>query len=190
MSQGLQGRAHAAQEAAGRADRPAFSSAPPAPFRLAPPLAPSLPAPRSWVAGTEAEALLELDYPARSVFSPKYSTTSSPVPSSVNRLIASWYSKLAKPAAAAQFALVPGGAAGDPASLGVAWLMAAASAGAAKGNYKNIASREVAYLTKTVPKTKAGAISHRPPGEAAQLWSVGKLQGRAFATRAALRRHR
>lgn len=49
--------------------------------------------------------------------------------------------------------------------------MAETTAGTAKGTYKNIASREVTYLTKTVPKTSAGAISHRPPGETVQLWA-------------------
>jgi len=49
--------------------------------------------------------------------------------------------------------------------------MAAASAGTSKGMYKNYVSREVNYLTKTVPRTSAGAISHRPPGETAQLWA-------------------
>ena len=130
----------------------------------------------SWVAGTEAEALLELDYPSRAVFASNYATASSPIPVSVNRLIGTWYNKLAKPTAATQFALVGGGAAGDPASLGVAWLMATANAGLAKGNFKNIASREVAYLTKTVPKASTGAISHRPPGEKAQLWSVQSVR--------------
>ena len=126
-------------------------------------------APRSWVAGTRTQALLELSYPKRSVFYSKVFSVSFPVPSNTNAIVASWEAKLA--ADAVQFAVVDGGAAGDPASLGVAWILAEASAGSKKGAYKNYVTREVTYLTKTVPKTSAGAISHRPPGETAQLWA-------------------
>jgi hypothetical protein len=33
----------------------------------------------------------------------------------------------------------------------------------------------VEYLTGSVPRTGDGAISHRPPGEAVQLWCVSSL---------------
>lgn len=144
------------------------SLVPPAHTRCPPPPPPLVSHP-SWVAGARCEALLELSYPKRAVFSSTAFSATSPVPSTVNAIVKTWYSKLAT--SATQFAVVSGGAAGDPASLGVSWIMAATTAGSLKGKYNNFVTREVSYLTKTVPKTSAGAISHRPPGETAQLWA-------------------
>lgn len=124
----------------------------------------------SWVAGTEAEALTELDYPARAVFSPTYASTTSPTPSTANALVAAWYAKLPSPSHATQFAQVQGGAAGDPASLGVAWIVAGASAGSSAQAYASVVESEVDYLMNIVPRTSSGAISTRPPGETVQLW--------------------
>lgn len=116
------------------------------------------------------EALLEYSYPKRSVFSSTVFSATSPVPSKVNAVIKTWYTK--RPSDATQFAEVDGGAAGDPASLGVAWIMAeSAQTSSVAKKYVSIVAAEVSYLTKTVPKSSAGAISTRPPDETVQLWS-------------------
>jgi hypothetical protein len=133
--------------------------------------------PFSWVAGTEMQTLLELDYPTLSVFSSSaFPPPSSPVPSSVISLVSSWRSK--RLSNTTQLAYEAGGAAGDPASLGVGWMVAAAVAEEEEGDLTKSGKlweeirEEVVYLTETVPRTSDGAISHRPVGEAVQLWFV------------------
>lgn len=88
----------------------------------------------------------------------------------MNAVIKTWYAKL--PSDATQFALVDGGAAGDPASLGVSWIMAeSAQTSSVAKKYATIASREIDYQLETVGRSSAGAISTRPPSETVQLWS-------------------
>ncbi|KAM0747198.1 hypothetical protein T439DRAFT_328960 [Meredithblackwellia eburnea MCA 4105] len=129
----------------------------------------------TWVSGTQTIALLELDYPSYSVFTPSSLTSlansSDPVPTEVNSIITSWYTK--RSSSSVQFADVSGGAAGDPASLGTAWIIAALTDGGMKlkMTYATIIQKEVNYLLNTVPKTSDGAISMRPAGEAVQIWS-------------------
>jgi hypothetical protein len=68
-------------------------------------------------------------------------------------------------------AVVAGGAAADPASLGVAWMLAAAtSMGELKDKYEEVVQQELEYLLNAVPKTMEGAMSMRPASEAPQLW--------------------
>lgn len=70
-----------------------------------------------------------------------------------------------------ELAVVEGGAAGDPASLGVAWILASLSTPGISALYDTIINEEIAFLTETVPRTVDGAISTRPPGEPVQLWA-------------------
>ncbi|ORY47088.1 Six-hairpin glycosidase-like protein [Leucosporidium creatinivorum] len=120
----------------------------------------------TWVSGTETQALLELDYPELSVFSPSF-LKSTLVPSATNAIIDKWYAK--RPSDAQQMAIVSGGAAGDPASLGVAWILAAKTE--SKSAYDQVIKEELNYLLNTVARTSDGAISMRPTDEPVQLWA-------------------
>lgn len=65
-------------------------------------------------------------------------------------------------------AVVSGGAAADPASLGVAWMLAARTE--KKASYDQVVEDELDFLLNTVYKTDDGAISMRPTSEPVQLW--------------------
>ncbi|KAK4702882.1 hypothetical protein P7C70_g3334, partial [Phenoliferia sp. Uapishka_3] len=128
----------------------------------------------SWVAGAETIALIELDYPTLSVFSPSYYTSIKPnitVPVSSNSIIAGWAA--IRPSGATQLAEVTGGASGDPASLGVGWILAALTEGdlSQKLEYLSNIMQEVSFQLNTVPRTSDGAISMRGPGETVSLWA-------------------
>ncbi|GAA5988508.1 hypothetical protein JCM10908_003595 [Rhodotorula pacifica] len=125
----------------------------------------------TWVAGTQMEALLELDYPSCSVFSSaSYPPSSSEAPAKVQTIVKNWAGQ--RSSDGTQFAYVNGGAAADPAALGVGWLVAAAFADAqTNATYLAQVKQEVGYLLNSVPRTQDGAISHRPPGEPVSLWA-------------------
>lgn len=65
--------------------------------------------------------------------------------------------------------LLPDGSSGDPASIGVAVLLANWT-GQDGLNYSDAATGQLNYLLNVVPKYENGAISHRTAG--AQLWCV------------------
>lgn len=119
----------------------------------------------SWVAGTETEAILELDYSGVSVFAPSYLENQT-VPLATNAIIQVW----SKRAGAQQMADVPGGAAADPASLGVAWTLAADTVPAKRAAYEKIIEDQVDYLLTKVPHLEDGTMSMRGPDEPVQLW--------------------
>ncbi|GAA5963320.1 hypothetical protein JCM21900_006556 [Sporobolomyces salmonicolor] len=126
----------------------------------------------TWVAGTQTEALLELDYKPLSVFASSfYPVPSTPHPSEVDSIISAWAAS--RPSTTNQLALVQGGAAGDPASLGVGWIVASQTASDRRqaDQYYAEVGEEVDYLVNDVPRTSDGAISHRPASEPVQLWS-------------------
>ncbi|GAA5930867.1 hypothetical protein JCM1841_001958 [Sporobolomyces salmonicolor] len=126
----------------------------------------------TWVAGTQTEALLELDYKPLSVFASSfYPVPSTPHPSEVDSIISAWAAS--RPSTTNQLALVQGGAAGDPASLGVGWIVASKTASDRRqaDQYYAEVGEEVDYLLNDVPRTSDGAISHRPASEPVQLWS-------------------
>jgi len=70
-----------------------------------------------------------------------------------------------------ELAHVDGGAAGDPTSLGLAWLVTAENSDLeTKERRWEAATQQLEYLLEDVPRTLDGAISHRPSEEKVQLW--------------------
>ncbi|AFR94210.1 hypothetical protein C343_02279 [Cryptococcus neoformans C23] len=135
----------------------------------------------SWEIGTKAQAILESKYPSYSVFA---STSSIPLPNDfdeddIKDVVAVAEETMNNRPPSNTSASAHGGstlleddAAGDPASLGVTILLANASTGNAQVNgvsYGDAAREELNYLLYDVPRTSAGAISHR--ADQAQLWS-------------------
>ncbi|ORX39444.1 Six-hairpin glycosidase-like protein [Kockovaella imperatae] len=135
----------------------------------------------SWENGTRAEALLEYNYPS---LSPISSSSPFPLPQNLNTDQFSQVYDLAhmtmqnrnsststdSPFQGAT--LLPDGAAGDPASLGISVLLANVSTHNEQVNgigYGDAAREELDYLLYDVPRTSSGAISHR--ADQAQLWS-------------------
>ncbi|THG98168.1 hypothetical protein EW026_g3969 [Hermanssonia centrifuga] len=133
---------------------------------------------QSWELGTRAQALTELDTPAYSVLTVDASlppSQSSP-PSSLdevfgiaksivgNRSVSNDHVSGAQP-------LIADSAAGDPASIGVAVLLAnwTGQASQDKLDYAGAATDQLNYLFNDVPHTSDGAISHRV--SQLQLWS-------------------
>ncbi|KAL0255215.1 hypothetical protein I308_100010 [Cryptococcus tetragattii IND107] len=135
----------------------------------------------SWENGTKAQAILESKYPSYSVFA-----SSSPIPlpdkfdeNDIKDVVGVAEVTMSNRPPTNNSAAAHGGstlleddAAGDPASLGVTILLANASTGNAQVNgvsYGDAAREELNYLLYDVPKTSAGAISHR--ADQVQLWS-------------------
>ena len=70
-----------------------------------------------------------------------------------------------------ELAHVDGGAAGDPTSLGLAWLVTAENSDLeTKERRWEAATQQLEYLLEDVPRTLDEAISHRPSEEKVQLW--------------------
>lgn len=148
---------------------------------------------QTWELGTEAEALLESDAPAFAV----YANASLPPPQSALNATAATGAlapvfQIAANVIAARntsvgpqpFLNVTGGAAGDPASIGVAVLLANwsgaplppssfnGSGGGQSGaapSYARAAAEQLEFTLTVVPRTSDGAISHRI--EQVQLWA-------------------
>ncbi|KAF7294922.1 hypothetical protein MIND_01030300 [Mycena indigotica] len=128
----------------------------------------------SWEIGTRAQALTELDAHSLSVFSTVPPPTS--IPSNVTAGIAPVLSIAHNIVSALNSSgngeLVAGdGAAGDPASIGVAVLLANWTGQQGKDglNYAAAAKNQLDFLLYNTPKTPDGAISHRV--SQVQLWS-------------------
>jgi len=125
----------------------------------------------SWVAGTQAEALLELNAPSSSVFSPFYNVSGASTGdlAAIIDVANIWLAKLGPDAQ--QLVEISGGAAGDAASLGSAFFTASK---AESGNdaYRKYLDRQKDYLLNQLPRdSETGAISHRPNNEPFQAWS-------------------
>lgn len=124
----------------------------------------------SWENGTKAEAILEYTYPSLSVFSPTdpLPLSSSLSPSSFQSVydiatttLNNRPSTNTSAAAMGGSSLLADGAAGDPASLGVAVLLAGASDTSTQINgvsFNTAATSELTYLLYDVPKVR----SHYP----------------------------
>nr|WVH01936.1 glycosyl hydrolase family protein [Naematelia aurantialba] len=135
----------------------------------------------SWENGTKSEAILERTYPSLSIFS---STAPLPLPASlpqddISQIIDIAHTTLNNRPASNTSAsahggssLLSDGAASDPASLGVAILLANWSTDNALWNnvgYGDAATAELNYLLYDVPRSSEGAISHR--ADQVQFWS-------------------
>ncbi|KAL1836834.1 hypothetical protein VTK73DRAFT_4913 [Phialemonium thermophilum] len=127
----------------------------------------------SWEWGTAAEALLELYNPELSVFG------SNPFPDGkvphadpavVALAFAGQFIELGRQT------LVPDGAVGDPASLGVSAILLGQTAGA----YLDAADSQADYLLHQAPKFSNGAISQR--GDVAELWADFMFMAPPFRT--------
>lgn len=126
----------------------------------------------SWELGTAAQALLEFSWPALSVFnnaafppprslSPDYSA--SDVLDIAHRVVSE------KPANSPTL-IANEGSAADPASIGVAVLLANWTQDDPSNTmYSAAAGSQLGYLLHTAPRTLEGAISHR--ADEAQLWA-------------------
>ncbi|KAI5777194.1 hypothetical protein EDC01DRAFT_430315 [Geopyxis carbonaria] len=112
----------------------------------------------SWEWGTAAEALLELDAPALSVFGAPSLPLPAPLPAAADATL----SYITPHISLSGDTLTPDGSVGDPASLGVFALMAG-------GAYADAANRQQHYLVATAPRWDNGAISHR--ADAPNLWA-------------------
>ena len=130
----------------------------------------------SWELGTRAQALLELNAPVYSVFSNTSlpPPTSAPSSSNLNDVISIAQTTVFKlqNISTPQPLVAKDGAAGDPASIGVAVLLANWTKVAPASDYAQAATDQLEYLLTSVPRTSDGAISHRV--SQVQLWYVAK----------------
>ncbi|KAJ7343474.1 Six-hairpin glycosidase-like protein [Mycena albidolilacea] len=134
---------------------------------------------QSWELGTRAQSLLDLYVPNFSVFSSTGLPPSASVPSNTTSALAPVFSIAKNVVSALKLnstsgpsGLVGGdGAAGDPASIGVAVLLANwTGQGSGDGvDYAKAAQSQLEYTLNVVPRTSDGAISHRVAQ--VQLWS-------------------
>ncbi|KAH9946703.1 glycosyl hydrolase family 88-domain-containing protein [Amylocystis lapponica] len=134
---------------------------------------------QTWELGTECQALTEYDAPAYSVLNdftlpPSHNTSTAdldPVLSIARAVVANRSISNNETVGPQPLMYVPGGAAGDPASIGVAVLLANwTNLGASDGHdYAGAARDQLDYLFLNVPHTDDGAISHRV--EQVQLWA-------------------
>ena len=130
----------------------------------------------SWELGTRAQALLEYGAQTYSVFS----DTPLPPPSSVTDQSADLSSvfDIARDIVSARQdgdgpqPLMEDGSAADPASNGVAVLLAnwTGQGGSGGPDYAKAATEQLQFLLENVPRSNDGAISHRT--SQAQLWYI------------------
>ncbi|PPR02489.1 hypothetical protein CVT24_002038 [Panaeolus cyanescens] len=126
----------------------------------------------SWELGTAAEALLELSWPELSVFNssafpPSGHFTGLRFPEDVVNIANETVTK--KPPNTLPL-IANQGSAADPASIGVAVLLANWTRTDSDNMvYDKAAGDQLEYLLKHTPRTRSGAISHR--ANEAQLWS-------------------
>ncbi|KAF9452154.1 hypothetical protein P691DRAFT_722454 [Macrolepiota fuliginosa MF-IS2] len=127
---------------------------------------------RSWELGTAAEALTELSWPALSVFN----KTAFPPPAHLNAtlnatdvLAIANRTVSAKPPDSLPL-IANEGSAADPASIGVAVILANWTLPNLSNQvYSKAATDQLTYLLEDTPRSESGAISHR--AQETQLWS-------------------
>ncbi|PPQ94912.1 hypothetical protein CVT25_004397 [Psilocybe cyanescens] len=135
----------------------------------------------SWELGTRAQTILELNATEYSVFS----SSSLPPPKTIPSSLASTHGidpffaiahqvvanrSTANNNTSGPQAFLPDGSAGDPASIGVAVLLAEwTNQDNGKLDYAGAAKDQLDFLLNDVPRTSDGAISHRV--SEVQLWS-------------------
>ncbi|KAF4574672.1 hypothetical protein EYR36_006022 [Pleurotus pulmonarius] len=126
----------------------------------------------SWELGTAAEALTEFSWPSLSVFN----ASAFPPPAHLNAtnnasdVLAIARKVVAEKPADSLPLFANEGSAADPASVGVAVLLANWTRSDLSDNsYADAAQGQLVYLLEQAPKTAEGAISHR--NEQVQLWA-------------------
>lgn len=125
----------------------------------------------SWELGTRAQAILELDAPQLSVFA------AHSIPASFSQANATALADIVAIADGAVSKLpaddtprpLDSGAGGDPPSMGIAVLLASATAGPNATRYSQAAQNQLAFVLSSLPRAPDGAISHR--AEQVQLWA-------------------
>ena len=133
----------------------------------------------SWELGTRAQALLELDSPSYSVFSSNSLPPPSKIPTSVTSPIAPVLSianaivsnrTISNNGISGPQPLIQDGSAADPASIGVAVLLAnwTGQGGVDHLDFGGAATDQLDFLYQKVPRTNDGAFSHRV--SEVQLW--------------------
>lgn len=129
----------------------------------------------SWEWGTMSETLQEVFGPALSVFAPgKTAFPSGQIPKRTPSAIrALSYAQPHITTNPSSHTLIADGAAGDPASLGIATIMI----GQTNASYTQAAARQVNHLLYEVPRYSNGAISHREGY--AELWADFMVSGSA-----------
>ncbi|OCH87895.1 Six-hairpin glycosidase [Obba rivulosa] len=127
---------------------------------------------QSWEIGTALEALTELEWPALSVFS----TAAFPLPQNYGMLdnasdVTTIATRIVDAKPPNSLPLIPGdGAVGDPASVGVAVLLANwTRSNTSDLRYSEAAAQQLDYLLNVAPRTEDGAISQRD--DEVQLWA-------------------
>ncbi|MBW0493345.1 hypothetical protein O181_033060 [Austropuccinia psidii MF-1] len=127
----------------------------------------------SWEWGTQTQVILEGFYPSLSVYSTNHMlplSTQDGRLSSPNTLLKLLDRILANRNKTALPIIDGDGAAGDPASLGVAVMIAAATtSGSISKNYQMLADNQMKWLLNYVPRSPRGALSHR--NSELQFWS-------------------
>lgn len=128
----------------------------------------------SWELGTRTQALLELDTPTFSVLNDTKLPPSRVAPGSLDEVlqiattVVRGRSRSNRNAVGPQ-ALIADGSAADPASMGVAVLIANWTGhGDGDVDFAGAARDQLNFLLTRVPRTSDGAISHR--NEQVQLW--------------------
>lgn len=133
----------------------------------------------SWEYGTRAEALLELNAPTYSVVSFNAVPPPHSIPSNITNALGEVFTIAHNIVVARSLSNITGPqpliadtSAGDPASIGVAVLLANwTGQGALDGlDYAGAARDQLDYLFQNVPKTSDGALSHRV--DQLQLWYI------------------
>ncbi|KDQ17395.1 hypothetical protein BOTBODRAFT_30201 [Botryobasidium botryosum FD-172 SS1] len=125
---------------------------------------------RSWELGTRAQAILELNHPEASVFSPSsLPPNPPPLESSVDDVIAIARSVVSSRPAGPGPLIANDASAADPASIGPAVLLANWTQPDNGTDYANAAAAQLSYLLNTVPRAPSGAISHL--NNQVALWS-------------------
>ncbi|KAF9045966.1 Six-hairpin glycosidase [Hymenopellis radicata] len=126
---------------------------------------------QSWELGTATEALLESEWPALSVFNASAFPPPRTLPASSNASdVLEIAYNVVSTKSSDSLTLVADSAVGDPASLGVAVLLANwTRTNLSDNSYADAAGEQLDYLLNVAPRTDTGAISHR--SDETQLWA-------------------
>ncbi|KZT41164.1 Six-hairpin glycosidase [Sistotremastrum suecicum HHB10207 ss-3] len=126
---------------------------------------------QSWELGTASEVLLELEWPALSVFGASPFPPPIQLDSSLNLSdVLAIAANVVNNRPTDTLELVNDGAVGDPASLGVAVLLANwTRTNRSDNNFASAAGSELSYVLNVAPRAPDGAISHR--SDQVQLWA-------------------